>query len=173
MLAPRNRRVNTISSKRNSRKLVDTVLERRITMSTNKNTTGIDMKALLSTIWIFVLFNIAFRDIHEILRPGFLEEVMTGTINGVQMTEGFLLLGGMMLEIPIAMVLLSRVLPYGANRWANIIAGPIAIALVVVGAPSDLDDMFFAIIEVVSLLLLVWYAWKWPSPELSPNNGIQ
>src|SRR5215216_2702946 len=93
MLAPRNRRVNTISSKRNSRKLVDTVLERRITMSTNKNTTGIDMKALLSTIWIFVLFNIAFRDIHEILRPGFLEEVMTGTINGVQMTEGFLLLG--------------------------------------------------------------------------------
>jgi hypothetical protein len=98
---------------------------------------------------------------------------MTGTVNGVQMTEGFLLLGGMMLEIPIAMVLLSRVLPYRANRWANIIAGPIAIALVVVGAPSDLDDMFFAIIEVVSLLLIVWYAWKWPSPELSPNNGLQ
>jgi hypothetical protein len=71
------------------------------------------------------------------------------------------------------MVLLSRVLPYRANRWANIIAGPIAIALVVVGAPSDLDDMFFAIIEVVSLLFIVWYAWKWPNPELSPNNGLQ
>jgi hypothetical protein len=173
MPAPRNRRVNTISSKRNSRKLVDTVQERRITMSTNKNTTGIDMKALLSTIWIFVLFNIAFRDIHEILRPGFLEEVMTGTVNGVQMTEGFLLLGGMMLEIPIAMVLLSRVLPYRVNRWANIIAGPIAITLIVVGAPSDLDDMFFATIVVVTLLLLVWYAWKWPDPGLSSNNGIQ
>jgi hypothetical protein len=33
--------------------------------------------------------------------------------------------------------------------------------------------MFFAIIEVVSLLLIVWYVWKWPSPELSPNNGLQ
>jgi Family of unknown function (DUF6326) len=173
MPAPRNRRVNTVSSKPNSMKLVVAVRERRVTMSTNKKTAGLDMKALLSTLWIFVLFNIAFRDIHEILRPGFLEEVMTGTVNGVQMTEGFLLLGGMMMEIPIGMVLLSRVLPYRANRWANIIAGPIAIALIVVGAPSDLDDMYFAIIEVVSLLLIVWYAWKWPSPELSPNNGLQ
>jgi hypothetical protein len=154
-------------------KLVDTVRERRIKMSTSKKTAGMDMKALLSTLWIFVLFNIAFRDIHEILRPGFLEEVMTGTVNGVQMTEGFLLLGGMMLEIPIAMVLLSRVLPYRANRWANIIAGPIAIALIVFGGPSDLDDVFFATIEVVTLLLIVWYAWKWHNPGLSPNNGIQ
>jgi hypothetical protein len=142
-------------------------------MSTDEKNTGIGMEALLSTLWIFVLFNIAFRDIHEILRPGFLEEVMTGTVNGVQMTEGFLLLGGMMLEVPIAMVLLSRVLPYRANRWANIIAGPIAIALIVVGAPSDLDDMFFASIEVVTLLFIVWYAWKWPNPELNPNIGIQ
>ena len=142
-------------------------------MSTGERNTGTGMKALLSTLWIFVLFNIAFRDIHEILRPGFLEEIMTGTVNGVQMTEGFLLLGGMMLEIPIAMVLLSQVLPYRANRWANIIAGPIAIALIAVGAPSDLDDMFFASIEVVTLLFIVWYAWKWPNPGLSPNNEIQ
>jgi hypothetical protein len=154
-------------------RLVDTVRERRITMNTNEKTAGMDRKALLSTLWIFVLFNIVFRDIHEMLRPGFLEEVMTGTVNGVQMTEGFLLLGGMMLEIPIAMVLLPRVLPYRVNRWANIIAGPIAIALVVVGRPSDLDDMFFATIEIVSLSLIVWYAWKWPNPELSPNNAIQ
>jgi hypothetical protein len=159
--------------KSNLMKLIDIVRERRTKMSTDEKTTGIGMKALLSTLWIFVLFNIAFRDIHEILRPGFLEEVMTGTVNGVQMTEGFLLLGGMMLEIPIAMILLSRVLPNRANRWANIIAGPIAIALIVVGAPSDLDDMFFATIEVVTLLFIVWYAWKWPNPGLSPNNGIQ
>jgi hypothetical protein len=173
MPAPRNRKVNIVLLKSNLMKLIDIVRERRTKMSTDEKNTGIGMKALLSTLWIFVLFNIAFRDIHEILRPGFLEEVMTGSVNGVQMTEGFLLLGGMMLEIPIAMVLLSRVLPYRANRWANIIAGPIAIALVVVGAPSDLDDMFFAIIEVVSLLLIVWYAWKCPDPGLSSNNGIQ
>ena len=142
-------------------------------MNTNEKIAGMDMKALLSKLWIFVLFNIVFQDIHEMLRPGFLEEVMTGTVNGVQMTEGFLLLGGMMLEIPIAMVLLPQVLRYRVNRWANIIAGPIAFALIVFGGPSDLDDMFFATIEVVTLLFIVWYAWKWPNPGLSPNNGIQ
>ncbi len=41
-------------------------------MNTNSNSTGMDMKALLSTLWIFVLFNIAFRDIHEFFRVGLL-----------------------------------------------------------------------------------------------------
>jgi hypothetical protein len=33
------------------------------------------------------------------------------------------LLGAILLETAIAMVLLSRVLQYRANRWANIIVG--------------------------------------------------
>jgi len=134
-------------------------------MNSNRKTTGMDMKAKLSTLWIFVLFNVIFRDIHELFRPGLLEEMMTGTVNGVQMTEGLLLVAGIMLEIPIAMVLLSRVLKYRVNRWANIIAGAITIPLVIGIGPKDLDDMFFATIEVMALSLIIWYAWKWPKLE--------
>ncbi len=47
------------------------------------------------------------------------------------------------------------------NRWANMIAGAITIALVIGIGPKDLDDMFFATIEIVSLSLIVWYAWNW------------
>jgi hypothetical protein len=61
-------------------------------------------------------------------------------------------------------------LPYRVNRWANIIVGAIAILLVIGIGPKDLDNMFFATIEVVALLLIIWYAWKWPNPELSSNN---
>lgn len=100
-------------------------------MNTNKKTTGMDMKAKLSTLWIFVLFNIVFRDIHELFRPGFLEEIMTGTVNGVQLTEERLLVAGIMMEIPIVMVVLSRVLKYRINRWANIIGGAIGIVFVI------------------------------------------
>jgi len=139
-------------------------------MDTNQRLITLDMKAKLSTSWIFVLLNVIFRDIHELFRPGLLEEMMTGTVNGVQMTEGTLLVGGIMLEILIAMVILSRVLPYRVNRWANIIVGAIAILLVIGIGPKDLDNMFFATIEVVALLLIIWYAWKWPNPELSSNN---
>ena len=122
---------------------------------------GMDVKALLSTLWIFVLFNMIFRDLHEFGRPGFLEEIMTGVVNGVQITEGLMLIGGIMAEIPISMVLLSRVLKYRVNRWANIIAGAITIAMIINNGVKDLDDIFFTAIEVVALILIVWCAGKW------------
>lgn len=133
-------------------------------MISNHKTIGMDIKALLSTLWIFVLFNMIFRDLHEFGRPGFLEEIMTGIVNGVQITEGLMLLGGIMAEIPISMVLLSRVLKYKMNRWANIIAGAITIAIVIQNGAADLDDMFFATIEIVSVSFIVWCAWKWRKP---------
>jgi Sec-independent protein secretion pathway component TatC len=102
-----------------------------------------------------------FRDLHEFGRPGFLEEIMTGIVNGVQITEGLMLIGGIMAEIPISMVLLSRVLKYRINRWANIMAGAITIAFVINNGVKDLDDIFFATIEIVALTLIVWCAWKW------------
>ena len=130
-------------------------------MISNHKTIGMDIKALLSTLWIFVLFNMIFRDLHEFGRPGFLEEIMTGIVNGVQITEELMLVGGIMAEIPISMVLLSRVLKYRVNRWANMIAGAVTIAFVINNGAKDLDDMFFAAIEVVALSVIIWCAWKW------------
>ena len=135
-------------------------------MDTNQKLIALDMKTKLSTLWIFVLLNVIFRDIHELFRPGLLEEMLTGTVNGVQMTEGTLLVAGIMLELLIVMVILSRLLTYSINRWANIIVGVIAIAFIIaVGGPKDLDDMFFAAIEVVSLTVIIWLAWRWPKQE--------
>ena len=130
-------------------------------MNTNIWTTGMDVRAKLSTLWIFVLFNLIFSEFHRLLQPGFLEEVMTGTISGVQMSQEVLLLGAMVLEIPIAMALLSRVLKYRVNRWANIIAGAMTIALVSFNVTTDLDNIFFSTIGVVAMSLIVWYAWRW------------
>ncbi|MEM9928162.1 MAG: DUF6326 family protein [Cyanobacteria bacterium P01_D01_bin.50] len=127
----------------------------------HNKTIGIDTKALLSTLWIFILFNIIFRDIHEFVKPGFIEEVMTGTVNGVQINEPLLLLGGIMVEIPISMVLLSRILKYKVNRWANIITGALMITFVINNGVKDLDDIFFASIEILSLSLIIWIACKW------------
>ena len=66
------------------------------------------------------------------------------------------------------MVLLSRVLKYRANHWANIIAGVIHTVAVFSsmfdGTPA-LYYMFFGTIEIGCTLFIVWYAWKWPKPE--------
>ena len=134
-------------------------------MHTSKPFITTDIKALLSTLWIFVLLNIIFRDIHEFVKSGFLEEVMAGTVNGVEITEGLMVVGWMMAEIPISMVLFSRILKYQVNRWANIVTGTLTIAFVVSNGARDLDDVFFAVAEFVALALIVWHAWKWPKQE--------
>lgn len=140
-------------------------------MDTNQKLITMDMKTKLSTLWIFVLLNVTFRDIHEFFRPALREEMMTGVVNGVHITEELLLLGGIGMEILIAMVILSRVLPYRVNRWANIIVGPISIPLLLSSGIHDLDDMFFFAIEIVALLLIAWLAWTWPNrkPESIPS----
>ena len=136
-------------------------------MDINQKITALDMKTKLSTLWIFVLLNVIFRDIHEIVKPAFLAEMMSG--NGSQPSEELFLIAGILLEISIGMVLLSRVLTYRLNRWANIIAGALTMGFILFNISTpDLDDIFFAAVEVVGLSLIIWLAWKWPTPEHSP-----
>jgi hypothetical protein len=45
-------------------------------MDTNQKIITLDRKAKLSTLWIFFLLNVIFRDLHELFRSGFLERVM-------------------------------------------------------------------------------------------------
>jgi hypothetical protein len=139
-------------------------------MNSDKKTTEMkDRKVILSTLWIFVMFNFLYCDILGLMDPGLLKEIMTGYAGSIQITQGFLLGAAILMEIPIAMVLLSRVLNYRANRWANIIAGAIMTAVQIsslfFGTPPTLYYIFFSIIEIASLLFIVWYAWKWSNPE--------
>ena len=138
-------------------------------MNTNEKTDEmIDRKVILSTLWIFAMFNYIYADILTLFEPGMLEELMTGSVGGIQFTQGFLLGAAVLMETAIAMVLLSRVLKYRANRWANIIAGTINTAAVFlsmfVGTPA-LHYVFFGTIEIACTLFIVWYAWTWTNPE--------
>ena len=80
------------------------------------------------------------------------------------MTQDALLAASFLMEIPIAMVLLSRVLKYRPNRWANILAGTfmavVQVVTLFVGTPT-LYYLFFSAIEIACLLFIVWTAWKW------------
>lgn len=130
-------------------------------MNTNKKANEMDMKEKLSTLWIVVMFIMVFADILTFIRPGTFEEIGEQNITDV-MLVGF----AVVLMIPIAMIFLSRVLKYSANRWANIIAAVITIVWVVGGGTTYPHYIFFATIEVVVMLLIIWYAWKWPKQEV-------
>jgi hypothetical protein len=134
--------------------------------SISKTTQVEDMKAKLSTLWIFLMFNMVFADIFSFMYPGFLKQIVAGSVvDGTQITPEFLLIAAIVTEISIAMVFLSRLLKYGVNRWVNIIGGVITILWVIGGGSTTLHYIFFATIEIICALFIIWNAWKWLNPE--------
>jgi hypothetical protein len=138
--------------------------------TTNKTTERKDRKVLLSTLWIFALFNYAYADIltlyfNPALQKEATKQLLSGYVGSIHITQGFVLVGAILMETAIAMVLLSRVLPYRANRWANIIVGILQTASVAWSLSPNLYYVFFATIEMACTLFIVWYAWTWHRPE--------
>jgi hypothetical protein len=134
----------------------------------NRSTTSakkIDTKVLLSTLWIVVMINMLKADILSLYIPGAAEELArTAASTGASIPQ--LMLGGaIVMEISIAMIILSRILKYGVNRWANIIVSLITIAFVVGGGVTYPHYIFIAAVEVVCLLLIIWFAWTWRNVE--------
>lgn len=121
--------------------------------------TNIDLREKISILWIVVMINMIFADILSFMLPGFLNDIITGN-TPLGITQEILLVFAVILEIPIVMIFLSRVLKNKTNRWANIIASVITIIFVIGGGSLALHYIFFATIEVIILLLIITYAWK-------------
>lgn len=147
-------------------------------MNTNISTAKMNPKILLILLWVFYSVNFMYCDALSNLEPGVLAMTMSGyTADGtVKITDGFLLGTAIMFEIPFLMIVLSWVLKYRANRWANIIAGTLfvlaQIASLFLGAPSP-AYIFYSTVEIAALLLIVSNAWKWTNPEsLVPADEV-
>lgn len=121
-----------------------------------------DRKAILSTLWMFVMFNYLYADLLMMIVNPEIYQRAAG-----KMTGGVVLGFTVLMEILIAMVLLSRMLKYQANRWANIIAGLVGTAFVAVtlSPRAPAFYIFLSAIEIACTLFIVRYAWTWPSPK--------
>ncbi len=125
-----------------------------------------DMKSRLSALWAFVMFNMVYADILSFMYPGFMRQIVSGEpVDGTRITPVFLLVAAALTEISIAMVCLSRLLRYRANRWANILGGLFTIFYVIGLGSATPHYIFIAAIEVLCSGLIVWLAWHWREPE--------
>jgi hypothetical protein len=125
------------------------------------------MKSKLSTLWIFAALNYLYCDVVGLMDRGLLRQFLAGEVDGIPLTQGFLLGAAILVEIPIAMVLLSRFLTYRANRWANILAGSVMTVVqfsTLFFGTSTIYYVFFSIIEIATTVLIVWFAWNWRKP---------
>lgn len=118
----------------------------------------INRRTLLSTLWVFILFNMILRDLHEFPTEGYVEEMMA-----LKLSKEVMLVYAFAVEIPILMILLSRILNDKANKWANLIAVVISSLGILSTLPSgDLDEFFFAIVNTMAFVVIVLTVWKSP-----------
>ena len=128
-------------------------------------TKKLDTKVLLSTLWIVVMINMLKADILSLYIPGAAEELSRTSASAGASIPQLMLIGAVMGQLGIAMIVLSRVLKYGINRWVNIIAAIITIAYIWGGMASYPHYIFIATIETLCLLLIIGFAWTWRNPE--------
>ncbi len=129
-----------------------------------------DRRTVLSAVWVALLFSFVYADIFTLF---FDREAATQTTD---LSSGSIIFFAVIMETAIAMVLLSRFLPYKWNRWANISVGIVQIGLLVFSLTEGTVTSFyafFAALEIAALLFIVGYAWTWRrQPELDPVQEL-
>jgi hypothetical protein len=137
-----------------------------------------DTKERLSLFWLFALLNYLYADCTALF-------AIVGSPNlsdAPHFSPWVLLASSVYMEIPIAMIVACRLLPFRANRLANIIAG--AIMTLVNGfltyvpplfwpgsrTPALPEYLFFATIETVCTSVIIWQAWTWSGVEAAVSS---
>jgi hypothetical protein len=128
---------------------------------------SLDRRMLLSSLWIFAMFNYLYADVMGLMDPGLRSAYDSGLINGtgIRITPIFLLYGAILMETAMLMVILPRILPRAANRIVNIAVGivhTLAVAgSMMMGAGVTPYYALCASFEIPTTILIVILAAAW------------
>ena len=124
----------------------------------------IDVRFKIAALWAATLFLYAYGDIFGFFRPGLIQNVIAGKVSGIQISQAFLLATSVYIAIPSAMIFLTLVLRTAINRWTNVVLGglyAVSVVLFTIGE-TWAYYYFLSAAETILLVVLVWYAWRWP-----------
>ncbi len=117
------------------------------------------MRNRISALWLFATLNYLYCDVVTLMDPTLLKGFPAGNVGGMSVSQGFLLAAGVLVEIPMAMVLLSRVVDRRAARWANVVAAGVMTlvqaASLLAKAPAPYY-LFFSAIEIACTAAILW-----------------
>ena len=141
-------------------------------MNSNKKTERImfDVRLILSALWAARMLSSLQGDTVRLSNPVLLKEMVAGTIE-FKVSNELLLVMSIIMAIPIFMSFLSLTLKEKANRRANLIIGIFFVMwdivfIIFFYIHMPIYEMFWGIVYLAFAFLVVWFAWKWPNPEV-------
>ena len=93
-----------------------------------------------------------------------LKQLITGEMGGMEINQEFLLAFSFLMELPMVMIVLSRILSYRSNRMANIVVASIMTIVqsaTLFTADNTLHYIFFSTIEISTTGFILYTAWQW------------
>jgi hypothetical protein len=124
-------------------------------------------RKVVSSLWLFAILNYFYCDLLGLMYPEDLQGFLDGKVGGLVIDQPFLLYSAILMTVPMASVLISRI---AAHRFARIesIAAAVVMTLVQLatlffGTPPKLHYLYFSVIEVATTIAIVWVAartWK-------------
>jgi hypothetical protein len=124
----------------------------------------LNVKLKLAALWASFMFLYIYVDYFHLYMTGALEDMLAGKVFVFEVTQAFLLVVLATVTIPALMIFLSIALPAKINRCTNIILATVYIPYTLFNLVGEawMHMVFGAIVEVILLVLIIWYAWKWP-----------
>jgi Family of unknown function (DUF6326) len=127
----------------------------------------INVKLKLAALWASFMFLYIYVDYFGLYMPDHINNILAGKMWVINITPIILLAALASVTIPALMIFLSVALPAKVNRWTNIIVATVYIPYTLFNLAGEawIHMVFAAVVEVVLLLLIISYAWKWPKQE--------
>ena len=135
--------------------------------------TRLDVKVVLSALWIAMLIVFAYVDIFGFLRADILDAAQEGkvAVTGVTVDQVFLVFTTAYILVPTLMVFLSLVLRPRVNRIVNIVVALVYVASIVASCIGEEWAYYLlgSAVEVVLLAAIIRTAWAWPRAQVAAS----
>jgi len=135
--------------------------------------TKIDVKLVLSALWIAMLIMFAYVDIFGFFRADILRAALDGKVAamGITIDQVFLVFTTVYVLIPTLMVFLSLVLRPRVNRIVNIVVALVYAVSIIASCIGETWVYYLlgSAVEVVLLVAIVRTAWTWPRTQVAPS----
>lgn len=147
-----------------------------MTASREFQDTRIDVKLVLSALWISMMFVFAYVDIFAYLRADVLRSALDGEVasTGFTVNQAFLVYTLVYVLVPALMVAACLVLKPRINRMANIVVSLVYLVTIIGSAIGETWVYYFigSAVEVVLLAIIARTAWAWPRADISSESPI-
>ena len=127
----------------------------------------------LSILWVADVIALAAAFTLTMFEPGYLDDILSGQLEGMEISVGVILLASFFWLVPLFMMYLSLVMKPSVIRVLTILLGLLLGLLNLIdflGGLATFEVLGFARSIMIAMMTIIpfviaWHGWKWPQEK--------